>query len=180
MWTGRSRDQRTTCSTSWASAQTSKSDHRTSCKNTITWTFNLLHWTYLRVNLREIWLSDQPQRSSCSRLWSLEAAANGKDYFSSRTNKISHCIFHRGEAAVNRTSQSAHVLLQERNGTLYIRSFGWAVEFHLAADKSIWDECWSPGGGLEESLTSSGFSHWALSTEPFEAAGWTAAGEKCG
>lgn len=36
-----------------------------------------------------------------------------------------------------------------------------------------------PRGGLEESLTSSGFSHWALSTEPFEAAGWTAAGEKC-
>lgn len=37
-----------------------------------------------------------------------------------------------------------------------------------------------PRGGLEESLTSSGSSRRALSTEPFEAAGWTAAGEKCG
>lgn len=79
-----------------------------------------------------------------SCLWSLEAAANGKDYFSSRTNKTSHWVFHPGEAAVNRTSPSAHVLLRERNGTLYIRSFGWAKESHLAADKSIWDECWSP------------------------------------
>lgn len=74
-------------------------------------------------------------------------AANGKDNFSCRTNKMSHSVFHVWEAAengrtVNRATPSA--LHWCMTAPYLLGHFGCVDESHLAADKSIWDECWSP------------------------------------
>lgn len=67
-------------------------------------------------------------------------AADGKENLSSSTNKISQCVFHVwGSWEQWYSKQSLYISSMQ-----YIRSFGRLEESHLAADKSIWDEFWSP------------------------------------
>lgn len=88
---------------------------------------------------------------------------------------------HSGEASPSvfpPAGAAAHRTLRRSLVDLYIRSFGRGEESHLAADKSIWDECWSPGAAWRS--PSPHLASVAERSPRSRLSRWTAAGEKCG